>query len=494
MVINGDMIEYLGDDSDQFVTNITQQEDVQVIDLQGCRVLPSFIDGHMHLLLFGASLSKINLDRCTNLDDIRTTIREAAEQRPDAARLFCRGWRQPATDGKALASMIDDIDSRPIFIDAEDLHSTWCNSAALRELNVQDTPDPVGGKIHRDQGGNPSGLLSETAAVTIVWPHFLKQSSTDEKLEYIRSAIRAYNEAGYTGVIEMAMDGGIWNALKSLRDKEHLPIRLAAHWLVLPSSTDEENLAQVEQAIELHRQYNLSTSPDFRIAGIRVVCDGVVDACTAALSQPYIPNNTTCEPLWSYSALERVLHKADAANLQCALHAIGDAAVTLAINALESLGTTGRRHRIEHLELTRPEDAKRLGERGITASIQPVHSDPTILRVWPKLLGPQRCCRAFAYQDFLSHGAKLAIGTDAPTAPHLPFRNLYTATTRRSARNPGSKETVNEHFKLGLYDALSAATWGAVYSCFTEKITGSLEVGRRRISSLWMVSESGSPN
>lgn len=387
------------------------------------------------------------------------------------------------TVGQALASMLDDLDPRPIFIDSKDLHSAWCNTAALRELGVEGMEDPAGGVIHRDQDGRPSGLLSEAAAVNIVWPHVANVATAEEKMGFVRAAVRAYNAAGYTGVVEMATDENVWSTMLALREREEVSLRLAAHWIITPAASVEECLAQVDRAIELHATYNARSSPDFRIAGIKVICDGVVDACTAALLQPYAAGagdrEVNCEPLWPADMLRAVVAKADAAGLQCALHAIGDATVRLAIDTLAEVGTPGRRHRIEHLELTAPEDAARLGQLGITASIQPVHADPAILRAWPRLLGEERCARAFAYAEFAAHKAPLAIGTDSPTAPHLPLRNLYTATTRRSAREPDDTTTVNPQFKLSLLQAVSAATAGSAYSCFADGFTGSLEVGKK---------------
>ncbi|KAL2794711.1 amidohydrolase 3 [Aspergillus keveii] len=480
LVIEDDRIIYFGSEQD------APAADKQV-NLAGRRVLPGFIDGHMHLLLFGASLSKIDLSPCKSLADIRSTIKAGAAARPNAARLFCSGWMHSMTDHKALASMIDDLDPRPIFIDAKDLHSAWCNSAALADLGVTAaTPDPEGGSLSRDEAGNPSGLLSESAAVTIVWPHVAKVATTEEKRGFVRDAVRAYNAAGYTGMVEMATDENIWEIVCGLRESgEDVPIRLVMHWIITPAATEEGVLRQVDRAIELHKKYNKTTSPDFRIAGIKIICDGVVDACTAALLEPYSHNTDTsinASPLWDPALLCAAVRRADAAGLQCALHAIGDAAVRLAIDTLETVAPTDgscKRHRIEHLEVTSPSDATRLGALGITASIQPVHADPAILRAWPRLLGPERVARAFAYREFLEKGAKLAIGTDSPTAPHLPFRNLYTATTRRSAREPESTETVNEGFKLELAQAVQAATLGTAYSCFADDVVGSLEVGKK---------------
>ncbi|OTA56642.1 amidohydrolase 3 [Hypoxylon sp. EC38] len=447
-------------------------------DMRGRIVLPGFIDGHMHFLMLGQSLQKAGLEECKNLHDIRRTIKEFAAAHPSVARIMCKGWMHSMTNGEALASMIDDLDPRPIFIDSKDLHSTWCNTAALNEMGVQDMPDPEGGKIHRDENGKASGLLSEAAAVTIVWPHIAKVAPMEEKLAALKEAVETYNKAGYTGLVEMAMDENAWEALQILRQEETLPIRIAVHWLITPRKTEAENLAQVDRAIELNHQFNAGTSPECRVVGIKVIGDGIIDGCTAGLSEPYTSNGVSCDPIWSLAELGPVVKKADAAGLQCALHAIGDKTIRVAIDSLEQNASPGRRHRIEHLELASPEDAARLGKLGITASIQPVHADPAILRAWPSLLGPSRCERAFAYKEFADGGAVLALGSDAPTAPHAPLKNAYTATTRRSAREPELTDRVNPHFALELAAAIAAGTEGSAYSCFADRWTGKLEVGR----------------
>jgi len=480
MIIHNDMIAHVGSESDPQIA-AAWKDGAEVLDMDQRTLAPGFIDGHMHLLMFGTSLQKVSLAHCETLQEIQSTIRDAAKSDLTKPRILCRGWMHFMTKGQALASDLDGLDelNRPIFIDSKDLHSTWCNSAALQEMGVRDMPDPPGGEIQRDSEGNATGLLSEAAAVTIVWPHLAKVACMEEKKTAIRNAIKTYNMAGYTGMVEMAMDENAWEALLQLRSEAPLTIRLAMHWLIYPSETNKESLRQVDQAIELWKHYNLETSPDFRIAGIKVIGDGVIDACTAALLEPYSTNGVSCEPLWNAGHLKQVVQKADAAGLQCALHAIGDATIKMAIDVLETVTASGRRHRIEHLELTSPGDAKRLQEAGITASIQAVHADPAILRQWTSLLGEERRGRAFAYREFLDEGVHLALGTDAPTAPNLPLPNLYVATTRRSAREPDSDEVVNKHFALPLLNAFSAATHGAAHSCFMDKSTGRLEAGMK---------------
>jgi predicted amidohydrolase YtcJ len=452
----------------------------QVNDLGGKHVLPGFIDAHTHFLMLGQSLHKVDLDHAKDLEEIRSRITKYAKAHPDKPRILCKGWMHSMTEGKAIASMLDDLDPRPIYIDSKDIHSCWCNSAALKEMGVQNMEDPAGGTIERDAQGNASGLLSEACVLLIVWPHLAKVLPLDDKMAALRAAIKAYHAAGCTGCIDMAMDENAWEAILSSRHAEggSLPLRIAAHWCIMPGDNEEHRLRQVERAIKLSQEFNSTTSPNLRVVGIKIICDGVIDACTAALAEPYTSNNHFEGPIWTPEMLGPVIKKACEGGLQCALHAIGDQAVHNAVNVLENYGKPGQRHRIEHLELTAPEDAKRLGQLGITASIQPVHSDPAILRAWPKLLGPERVKRAFAYSDFADHGAALAIGSDSPTAPYAPLPNLYVATTRRSARQPDTGyEPVNGNFKLELAQAVSAVTKGAAYSSFADDRVGSLEVG-----------------
>lgn len=455
--------------------------DLEVRDLGQRVVLPGFIDGHMHLLLLGQSLRKVDLFQCRNLEDIKSTIKAYAVANPDAPTILCKGWMHFMTPDGVSASMLDDIDPRPIFIDNSSLHSCWCNTAAVKVLELADMPDPAGGKIHRNADGTPSGLVDEGAMMSIIWPFQAKSSPKAERIAAIRAAAKEYNAAGYTGVVEMAMDEEAWDALVTLTTEEpDFPLRVAAYWLIKPTTNFEEDSKQVQRAIELSRQYNSTSSPNLKLMGIKLICDGIIDACTAYLSEPYGPSLGKPPPIWETEYLEAVVKEADAGGIQVALHAIGDATVKMAIDAIEKHATPGRRHRIEHLELVSPRDAQRLGELGLTASIQPVHADPSILQNWPKLLGEDRCGRAFAYRDFADAGALMALGTDSPTSPWLPMHNLYIATTRKSARKPGYEngKTVNEHFRLGLCEAVVAATAGAARSVFSEELVGRLAVGK----------------
>ncbi|RMZ75809.1 hypothetical protein DV738_g5268, partial [Chaetothyriales sp. CBS 135597] len=470
------LIEYVGSEKSERIEQ-ARASGATEIDAGNQVVCPSFIDSHTHILHFGMSLTKVDLLSCTSLDEIRDRLRAFAQSHPSEPRILGRAWIQATTGGQALASMLDDLDPRPIYIEAFDMHSAWCNTAALDELGVASMEDPPGGKIHRDDQGRPTGLLDEAVLFLIVWPFLGKTMTPEQKQIALGRAISAFTQAGYSGVIDMAMDQEEWEALEIYRSRNPLPLHIAAHWLVPYSDKEQEVQVHVDKAIEMNQKFSPSASPSFCVVGVKLVGDGVVDSCTAALSLPYCGKSDPVEPIWPAEAEARVIRQADAAGLQCAVHAIGDKVVSQTIDIFASLKKPSRRHRIEHLELTSEADAKRLGEVGIIASVQPVHSDPALFKAWPSLVGADRCKRAFAYREFLDGGAALALGTDAPTAAHFPLPNLYNATTRRSAIEVDSSATTNPQFAVPLAAALRAATAGAAYSRHAERWMGSLQKG-----------------
>ncbi|KAJ5104292.1 Amidohydrolase 3 [Penicillium alfredii] len=437
LVVSGDRVEYVGCEGDEPFRQA--QKSGTTVDLGDRVVLPGFIDGHVHILNFSLSLQKLDLLLPTHP---------------------VPGWIQSVTQGQALATTLDDLDIRSIYIEALDLHSTWCNTTALQELQLESLPEPSGGTIHR-LNGKPSGLLDEAAQFNI-WPFLDQVASMEKKLAAIDAAVAAHRCAGYTGLVDMAMDERNWEALNLYRSQYgELRFHMAAHWLIPYSEDHREICNHIDRAIELHREFIRSTSPDFCINGIKLICDGTVDGCTAGLHQPYGGFGDVVEPIWPAMQLASAIRRATNAGLQCAIHAIGDRTVQQAIDCLSQVpNLRDGRHRIEHLELTTPEDAKRLGDLGIVASVQPVHLDPATFGAWPELIGSYRCQRVFAYREFADSGAPLVFGTDAPTARHCPLPNLYNATTRHSALGPSLTETVNPKFAVPLATAISAATAG----------------------------------
>jgi len=445
-------------------------------------VLPGFVDAHCHLLQMGAHLDRCQLHTARSVTDIRTAISTWNAANPSAPRVLGSGWLFSAVpDGRPTRQMLDEIvDDRPVYLDANDLHSVWVNSQALAELGIDDrTPDPVGGRIVRDASGAATGLLLENAGYRLAWPRMLEADS-DRRDSWLGRATSAYQEAGTTTVVDMALAHDALATIRRSFEREPAGLRVVAHWLISRTGRTSEELAQVEEAIQLART---DLGGGISIAGIKLILDGTIDACTACLREPY-SNGQVGELIWEPQALQPVVLAADRAGLQIAMHAIGDLAVATAIDALEvashdraSRGDNGeRRHRIEHLEYVEPQDVERMHAAGITASMQPVHCDPSIMPNWEAMLGPERAARGFAWPEYARAEVPIAFGTDAPTAPHPALTNMYIATTRRSPSDP----TLAPHrpdFALSMADAIGHATRDAAWASFKEGEIGTLAVG-----------------
>lgn len=452
------------------------------VNLDGRFVLPGFVDAHTHLLMLGQSLQKVQLRDAGSLQDIQTALRAEREANPDAPRILGTSWLYSALGGQPptkqmLDSAVPDI---PVYLDANDLHSVWVNSAALRELGITaETRDPIGGTIARDpETGEATGLLLETAAQQIVWPMLARQASDADRDSWLETAISHYLVSGVTSAVDMCVGDDDLEAFLRARTRHrgHLPLRIKGHWFIHRRATTEENLLQVTRAVQLAADID---SPTLKISGIKLMIDGVIDSCTASMREPYA-DGTNAKPVWDREALIPVVTAADAAGLQIAIHAIGDEASNIALDALEEAyrtnGPRDRRHRIEHLETVTEANVERIARLGIVASMQPVHADPAVLENWRAVLNDHRVDRGFPWTEFTDAGATLAFSTDAPTAPSEPLPNMYIATTRKSALDQSLPANFPE-YAVDLEDALLHATRDAAYSCRAEHQEGSIAPG-----------------
>lgn len=476
--IDGETIVAVGDEAS---VRSAAGGGADVVDLEGRLVLPGFTDAHTHLLMMGAALGQVPLTDARSLDEIQSRLREARAATPDATEIWGRGWLfDSVPGGKPTAAMIDSaVADIPVYLDANDYHSVWCNSAALAELGItRDTPDPIGGEIVRDGAGDPTGLLLETAGTQFAWAHRDRTTTDADRDADAQRVIDAYLAAGVTGVVDMAFDELGLAAFQRAQERYggELPIRIAAHWIIVNTGDEAQNLAQVRRAEEL------ANSPStfwLRVVGIKLVLDGVIDACTAAMRHPYA-NGTNAEPIWPPLQLNPVVATADAAGLQVAQHAIGDYASQVALDAIEHAMQVNadrpRRHRIEHLEYAAPGTAARMARLGVTASMQPVHADPAIFANWAEMLGDERVDRAFPWPEYEDAGALLAFSTDAPTAPHDALANMYVASTRASALDR-SVPAVHPQYALPLERAIGHATRDAAASVGDGKWRGRIAPG-----------------
>lgn len=477
LVVDGDRIGFVGDEAR---ARAAAGPGAAEIDLGGAFVTPGIIESHAHLIMFGESLGKAQLRDCGTLEEIRRALLEWRVANPDAARVLGVSWRFEAVGaGHPTAAMLDDLfPDIPVYLDANDLHSAWVNSAALAEMGItRDTPDPVGGEIARDAAGDATGLLYETAAMQYVWGFLERVTSDADRDAALDAAFAAYLAAGVTGAADMSMNEADLAAMRRRLDRDgELPFPVYGHWLLQPSGSPAGDLAQVARAAELLAELD---GPWLRMVGVKFIMDGVIDACTAPMLAAYA-NGSNAEPIWSAEHVRPVAAAADAAGLQIAMHAIGDATSVIALDALEHCiavnGDRPRRHRMEHLESITEASIARLAPLGITASMQPVHCDPAILDNWKAVLGDERAETGFPWAKIVASGARLALGTDAPTAPYAALPNLFIATTGGSAIDPELPPYHPER-AFSAADGLIAQTRLAAEASRVEHETGQLAPG-----------------
>ena len=220
---------------------------------------------------------------------------------------------------------------------------------------------------------------------------------------------------------------------------------------------------------------------------IKGFMDGSLGSHTAAMLEPYSddPKNSGI-PRYDPVKLNDMTKERVEAGFQVGFHAIGDKGVQMALDAFAQAekaaredhvkGPTGGdefRLRIEHAQVTTPQQIARFKELKIIASMQPSHL-LTDMRWAQDRLGPQRAATSYAWLAFLNKGVPLAFGTDYPVEPVNPFRGLYAAVTRESENG---KQSYFPEQRLTIDQAIAAYTTGSAYAQFEEKEKGTLTPG-----------------
>lgn len=468
--------------------------DATEVDLGGAVATPGIVEGHAHMLMLGESLSKVQLRDAKTLAEVQQRLAAARAAAPDAPRLLGTSWLFDIFPAgvQPSAAMIDEVVADvPVILDANDLHSVWVNTAALEAMGItRDTPNPVGGEIVRDENGDATGFLLETAAMTHAWGYLDAVRSQDDRDRYLAAAFDAYLETGVTGATEMSFGEAEVATYRRLLDRDgRLPFPVNAHWLLTASGDVATDVAQIAQIARVRDELAAEYGDAWlKIVGVKFILDGVIDACTASMRAPYA-NGALPGPIWEREFALPVAVAADAAGLQLALHAIGDEASTIALDMVqECIRVNGpradRRARVEHLEYVADDTIARMAALGVTASMQPVHCDPAVLDNWQAVLGDERATTGFPWHKFRESGVALALGTDAPTAPHVAPDNLFIALTAESAldrsRAPYQPERV-----FTPAQALEALTLGAATATGRGEELGRIASGYRANVAVW---------
>ncbi len=448
----------------------------RTIDLQGAFVSPGFGDAHLHFMGGSLTLNAVTLDGVNDLKEMQARILAYAKKNPQTVWVTGRGWNYAAFPGnlphhKWLDEVVPD---RPAFMQGYDGHTGWANSRALALASItRDTKDPSHGVIVRDETGEPTGALKESAQGLV--RRLLPPATAEDKYRALKAGLDLAASYGLTFAHNAGFDVTDLPVYERVMKEGGLKVRFY-NALPFKVDPDAETLAQYK---DLRARY---AGPLLRFGAIKALADGVVESRTAAMLEPYAGGGGTGIPNFTDDQLKRGVATWDKEGFQIFIHAIGDRAIRVTLDACENAarvnGTTGRRHRVEHIEVPQSAEIARFKPLGVIASTQALFANPdeNTLVAYAGALGPDRASRAMAFKAIDDSGVVQAFGSDWPVFSMEVLAGIYCAVTRETPEGtpPGGWQPQS---RISAAAALRHFTADAAYAGFAENDYGRIAPG-----------------
>ncbi|MCK5645392.1 MAG: amidohydrolase [Anaerolineales bacterium] len=441
----------------------------ETINLDGMCILPGLTDSHIHILKYAQNIERVNCE-LPSLDDCIRALQTKLTEKVKGQWIQGHGWNQNVWNRFGTRSDLDEVsEDHPIYLTAKSLHAAWANSTALAIAGIdKHTLNPSGGEIQRDSNGEPTGILFESA-MKLVSQH-VPANTSEGNADLVAAAQERLWKYGITGVHDF--DGpSAFSALQLLHVRQELGLRIIKH---IPVN-------YLSSAIEI------GLIPGFgnkwlRVGNIKVFMDGALGPHTAAMFEPYEGQGDNVGMLLLDSnELTEIGKGAIEAGFGLSVHAIGDRANSVALDAFEKLKRNQFdthhqiRHRIEHLQLLHPQDVKRVSQLGVIASMQPIHAISD-MQMADKFWG-KRCEYSYAWRSIVDTGATITFGSDAPVEDPNPFWGIHAAVTRQRPNGDPSPDGWIPKEKISLLEAIKAYTRGPAFAVNQLHQLGSLTVG-----------------
>jgi predicted amidohydrolase YtcJ len=450
----------------------------EVIDLTGKFMAPGFIDAHAHPLFAGRESQGPNVNGLKSVAEIVAAVRTFIVNNPNATWVIGGAYEASVVAGGDFEAVALDEASRdiPIVLNAVDHHTVWVNSKALEVAGItKETVDPDGGTIARNRDGSPKGTLREPSAIDLVLRAAPKQTLSDD-VAAIAWACQRYLESGVTSTTDAWVEPGMPEAYIAADKSGALSIDTNLFFLAQPDTwrSYSQDFVKFRSDIEA-----LPNTSHLSAKTIKFICDGALSAGTAALLEPYLDDPQSIGLLiWDEDELIDAMVHFDALGFQIHAHAIGDAAIRQALNAIEAVTRVNprwdRRPVIAHAQLIHPNDLPRFASLGVIANIQPLwtYLDPMNAQLIEPRIGTTRNNQQYQLASLQRSGARISYGSDWPVTSHLPLEALAVPTHRTA---PSSNHVWSPQESVSLEDSLVHYTQDAAYSNFWNK--GVIEVG-----------------
>jgi predicted amidohydrolase YtcJ len=441
------------------------------IDGNGRTLLPGLVDGHAHLSGYGFLQRSLDLFGTPSVAASVAKIEEYAKSSPHVSWIQGRGWNQviwPVKEFPTAADIDAVVSDRPVWLRRVDGHAGWANSKAMEIAGItDDTPDPVGGKILRDDNGRATGVLIDKAMGLVSAQ--IPPPDKDDIRELYRAAFAGLLPYGMTGVHDAGISITEAEVLIAMADDGEIGMRVYA---MLAGAG--ENLDRMGKPLKRYGNDRLD------IRAVKLYSDGALGSRGAAMIEPYSddPENRGL-PFHTQDELTGFAHKANYMGFQVAIHAIGDLGNRMSLDAFEAIQgkqPSPLRNRIEHSQIIAVDDIPRFAELGVIAAMQATHATSD-MNMAEDRVGPDRIKGGYAWRRLLESGAVLANGSDFPVELANPWHGLYASVTRQSrAGEPDGGWYADQ--ALTRAEALHSFTLANAYAAHQEDILGSIEPGK----------------
>ncbi len=456
----------------------------EVVRLDGRALCPAFRDGHAHPLHGGINRNELDLTGVASFDEVIDHVRRWADAHPDDSWIVGHCYAPTVLPGGVgRAEWLDAACSdRPVALFPTDYHALWANTAAMAAGNVSaSTPDPSLGTIVRDGTGHPVGMLLEHGAMDLVERHMPPQTRASRE----RGLIEAMNALSTEGIV-WAQDAAVQlDELDVYADGARngvLTCRVNAALKADPLTWTQQRSGFAEARHALEADTEASAWVTARTA--KFFADGVIEAGTGYLLEPYEDSPHSCGlPNWSAEGLKEAVRAFDADGFQIHIHAIGDAGIRIALDAIEHAsllnGPADRRPVIAHTQLVHPADRPRFAELGVIANFEPLWAclDDSQLELTLPRLGPERSSLQYPIATLVGLGTAVSFGSDWPVSSHRPLDGLAVAVTRRNVKGEPLDGWMPEE-RVSILQAVHAYSAGTAFQAF-DADAGALEVGAR---------------
>jgi predicted amidohydrolase YtcJ len=448
------------------------QEGAETVQLRGQFVMPGFNDAHVHLGGAAADLLAVPLTGVPSVEELQKRVADAVAHHKEGEWITGGGWDHTLWPDKRFPNrqQLDAVAPKnPVILTHISGHVAVANSLALQRAEIDKyTPHPPGGEIEHDSLGEPTGMLKEDAAMSLVNVR-IPDPAAEQRRRGIERVLENVAKNGVTSVQDFS-DWEDFKIYKQLKDEGKLTVRIT-EWLPFNAALND---------LQNMRAQGGTTDPWIKTGALKAFVDGAMGSRTAALLGPYSDDPATSGILTSDpEKLRAMAIDRDKAGFQLNFHAIGDRANRIALDVFEAVakanGRRDRRDRVEHAQLVAPEDFPRFAKLDVIASMQPSH-ETTDMRWAEDRVGRERIKGAYAWATMQKNGVRLAFGTDYDVEPISPFRGLYACTTRERPEG-GPKNGWEPQEKISLADCIRAYTSGSAYAQFEEGKKGELKTG-----------------